>query len=118
MNELLRKENDYLRSEVGKSRKESEKLRRQVEIVNVKNDIIVKEMVKRIEEIERQSNTVVETAVDENLGYSSVSKVMSIELEIDKLFPNDALRGDILSSGQAWRNKVQDIFDKLEEFER
>lgn len=34
------------------------------------------------------------------------------------MFPNDALRGDVISQSQLWKNRVFEIVEKLEDFER
>ena len=47
--EMLRKENDFLRGEVLKERKEGDSAKRQAEILGVKHEIVMKEMIKRIE---------------------------------------------------------------------
>jgi hypothetical protein len=48
--EMLRKEAEYLRGEVAKERREGEMLRRQVEMSNMKCDLIFQEMLRHLEQ--------------------------------------------------------------------
>jgi hypothetical protein len=56
---MLRKENEFMRGEVFKERRESETLRRRLEFCNIKSEIMFREMLKRIETLENETFTVV-----------------------------------------------------------
>lgn len=49
---MLRKEAEYLRGEVTKERKDGDMLRRQVEMSNMKCDLIFQEMLRHVEQSE------------------------------------------------------------------
>lgn len=113
---MLRKENDFMRTEVIKERRDLEQAKRQVEIAHVKQEILLKEMVKRIDQLENDNMTLLQAKSDDMC--SGVARVLELESKIDQLFPNEALRGDILSASQTWKNRIYEIFDKLDDFER
>jgi hypothetical protein len=47
---MLRKENDFLRSELSKERRETEKFRKHTEIANIRCDMVYQEMVRELKE--------------------------------------------------------------------
>lgn len=52
---MLRKENEFVRVEGQKSRKDLELQRRQIEVANIKHEMIFRELVKRIETLENEN---------------------------------------------------------------
>ncbi len=44
--------------------------------------------------------------------------MFEIENKLESLFTNDAYRVDIMSESVTWKNRIMDVFDKVDEFER
>jgi len=61
---MLKKETEFLRIEIAKERRDSEILRKRLEMSNMKCDLIFQEMFRQIEEGDKISAAIAESASD------------------------------------------------------
>lgn len=76
--EMMKKENDFLRAEVGKERREGDMARRQIEVLGAKHELVMREMIRRIEYLQSESLTLSASTSCAEEG-SSVAKVLCFD---------------------------------------
>ena len=74
--EMMRKENEFLRAERGKERRDAEILRRQLEVAHVKQEMVFRQMLSRITALEEENARLSGVIAQMN---GSVAKVLDIE---------------------------------------
>ena len=108
--EMLKKETEFLRTEIAKERRESEIVRKRLEMSNMKCDLIFQEMFKQIEEGDRVSAIIAESASSDIGCSSSLAKLTHLEFSLKTLTEDEELLCQ-------WKSKVFDMIDKIEHFE-
>jgi hypothetical protein len=73
---MMRKENEFLRAERSKERRDADILRRQLEMAHVKQEVLLRQMLQRVSSLEDE-NARLSAVVAQMTG--SVAKVLDIE---------------------------------------
>jgi hypothetical protein len=73
---MMRKENEFLRAERSKERRDADILRRQLEMAHVKQEVLLRQMLQRVSSLEDE-NARLSAVVGQMTG--SVAKVLDIE---------------------------------------
>jgi hypothetical protein len=80
---MLKKETDFLRSELAKERREQEITRKQLEMANMRCDLIFQEMLKHIEDNERAAQTMIEAHFSQEGVTPGIAKVSDLEYALE-----------------------------------
>lgn len=115
---MMKKENDFLRIDRNKDKRDFEIVKRQLEMASVKQQIIFKAMLAKVEDLEEENERLSRMQGCLVEANSTISKVFDIEAKLESLFPNEALQGDVLPPSQTWRNKLFEDIEKIDDFER
>ena len=101
-----------MRGELFKEKRDGEIQRKQIEMSNMKCDLIFQEMLRHLEETEYVFSVVTESATQNELCLSSIAKVANLEYNIENQLIDEE---DLMSS---WRSKVIDMIEKIDHFEK
>lgn len=108
--EHMRTENDYLRNEIARSTRAQISINKQLEIANMKCDILFQEMLKYIEEGERVAIT-----FSNQDTTSSLNKINIIEQRLEKASDQEHIEE---VWGSVWRQKIIGLIEKIDVFEK